>query len=132
MFDKDVSLRRLEKRLEKLSDEATKIIWWQVVTSFVLFIPTFGAVFFEKPYDDSALTTTPVPDDWLGDVARLKTVSADGSNFITSALDEKDWLSIAEAKRFLEIEKAEKKAESERSTKGLAALKTRLNAKAAA
>lgn len=132
MFKKDVPLRQLEKRLDKLSSDVTKVIWWQVIIDLVLFIPTAGWVIFEKPFDASATKTTPVSDDWLGEVAKLERVSTAGSDFLASALNATGWLSIAEARRFVEIEKAEEKAEADGSTKGLVALKTRLEAKAAA
>jgi hypothetical protein len=130
---KETTLRQLEKRLDTLAAEAATVQWWKLAVNVALFVPTLGGVIFEKMTDDRAVAKTPVADAWLGDAAKLATLSEGGMEFLSDILAREEPVTIAEARRFVEIEKRAVEAAEERrrvdaevSKAGLAALKSRL------
>jgi hypothetical protein len=85
-----------------LARAKTRISWGAVALNAIS-IPLSGVIIDTE--DKSALATTSVDDAWLAAVAGLPTVSRRGLEFLSSALNNKGWVSIDEALRFVEIEK---------------------------
>lgn len=120
------TLERLALRTCELTDKATRVVWWKVVANMILFVPALGTCPFDV-MDRSALGTTRVPDDFLSDIANFTTASKNGLRFLSNAIDEKGWLSVSEAIRFIEIESDQHRIAEAKATRGLAALKARLH-----
>lgn len=77
---------------------------WEKVALNALTIPLLGMPVDVS--DSSRQDETAIGDEWLGAVAGLPTVSSKGLRYLSDALAAKGWVSVREATRFIEIEKA--------------------------
>lgn len=76
---------------------------WGAIALNAISIPLSG--FAVDVEDKSALKTSRMDDNWLAAVAGLPSISRRGLEFLSAALVSKGWVSVAEALKFVEIEK---------------------------
>lgn len=92
----------LEARTSRLVAQNTSLDW-NAVTLNILALPFVGAVFDVD--DKSALAGIAVEDEWLATASRLPVISREGMELLAKGLEKKGWISVAEAERFVKIER---------------------------
>lgn len=101
------------RETEELARINTRLSWAAIALNAIT-IPLSGVALDVE--DKSALRTSQVDDAWLAAVAGLPTISRSGLEFLSVALGKKGWVSIEEALKFVDIEKAHQQEEKQVGT----------------
>lgn len=97
---------------QSLSAQNTKTDFTAVALNIVALPLTMGC-FFLSTDDSSKTKDVAMPDEWLASVAGLPSISRQGLELMADAMRTKGWVSVAEAVRFIEIERAAIQASTE-------------------